>query len=39
MKTFKWALIRAITTTLKAAAFGICTVGAVIWFKLAMQDG
>lgn len=39
MKVFKWSLIRAIATTLKVAAFGICTVGAVIWFKLAMLDG
>ena len=39
MKVFKWCLIRAITTTLEAAAFGICAVGAVIWFRLAMQDG
>ena len=38
MKNFKWSLIRAITTTLKAAAFGICVVGAVSWFKMAMGD-
>lgn len=39
MKTFKRALISAITTILEAAAFGVCVVGAVSWFKLAMHDG
>lgn len=35
----KYVIKKVLQIYLDAAAFGVCVIGAVFWFKLAMQDG